>query len=184
MKTTKPFGYPVTKAGLPRNWCTIKAHGDENVPNLTAQEIAKTFWLLESIHIKYAYSVNSVRKERKLLLQALVEPIKRIELDPLFYYTTTDPDDVKCSIELELSTIAHNPKNESLFNLNLTVEEQDKERLFTLTCKNIYDERLLHSFNFEFINRQLTARLYTLSTQWSGKIEYFSATPEYYEIKN
>lgn len=183
MKTTQPFGYPVTTAGLPRDWCTIEARGDENIPNLTAQEVAKTFWLLDSIRVEYAYSVNGRRKERDVLLKTHVEPIKRIQDNPSFYYQDVLYDEVNCLIHLEIAAIAHCPKNKDLFHLNFLVQEQDEERLYTLSCNDRHEERLLDSKSFEFMNRELTASLWTLSMRWTGHIEYFRATPEYYTVR-
>lgn len=182
MKTSQPFGYPVNDAGLPRDWCTIDPTENENITNLKAYDIAKTYWLLESLSVNYAYSINGIRRERNLLLQSNVEPIYRIEQNPRFYHISTDSNNINTLVELDLSSTSHSSTKEGLFNLTFRIEERDDEQLFTLTCSDVFSQRLITSHNFTFMNRNLTLKLWTVSTKWTGSIEYFTVTPEYYTI--
>lgn len=182
MKTAKPFGYPVNNAGLPRNWCTILPSDHENLPNLSPQEIAHTYWLLESIHIDYAYSINYIHKTRKILLSSDLEPSKRIATPPSFYYNATDPDGIQSTVELELQSIAHSPEHNNTFHLNLKIQEQDEDALFLLSSNYVDSQWLIDSKPFVFLNRQLDINLYGLNGNWPGSIEYIHVDTEYYVI--
>lgn len=182
MKTAKPFGYPVTECGLPRDWCTVLPSGKENILDLSPQEVAKIYWLLESIHVDYAYSINGLRRQRNAVLNTHVEPANRIALDPVFYYDFFEENGMECSIELKLDAIGQPENFKGTLDIQLAVKEHDEHRRFILTCEDLQNYKLLAKHHFEFLDRPLSINLWTISTQWNGSIEYFRIRPEYYLI--
>jgi len=183
MKTTKPFGYPVTEYGLPRDWCTITPTGSENLLDITVQELTATFWLLESIHINFSYSLNQAHKERSLILAPNIEPINRIAQDPVFQYHYHDPHDLESYFALELWSIAHPPHFTGKANLRFSAMERDSDQLFVFTCDEMPNYRLLDQHPFTLLNRNLSMKLWTLSSDWSGHIHYFNIKMEYYCVE-
>lgn len=181
MKTTKPFSYPVTEYGLPRDWCTIDPTGSENLLNLSIQELTTTFWLLEKLHIQFAYSINHIHHERNIILNPNIEPFNRIAHDPLFQYHY-DADNIESYFALELWSIAHPPSFNGTAHLRFSAMERDHNQLFILTCDTIHNYRLLHELPFTLLNRNLSIKLWTLSSDWPGHIEYFNIKTDYYYV--
>lgn len=182
MKTTQPFSYPVTEAGLPRDWCTIRPTGNENLFNLTSQEIATTFWLLDCIHIDFAYSINNNSHSRSATLCSHVPPYLRIAQDPIFQYHFHNPNDLECYIALELWSIAQPIPFNGTLHLRFSLFERDQNQLYILTCDTIAGYRLLDQKTFTLLNRLLPLHLYTLSSQWTGHIQNFTLTTEYHAL--
>lgn len=182
MKKTKPFAYPVSEYGLPRNWCTVNPVGNENLLGLTIQELATTFWLLEGIQIHYAYILNGIRTERNILLHSEIEPYLRIAEDPVFQYYYNDPDNYESHFALELWSIAHPPSFNGKVDLRFSATERDSNQLFTLTCDSLPNYRLLDEKPFSLLNRKLIIKLWTQSSEWAGNIEFFNLSTNYYYV--
>lgn len=179
MKKTQPFGYPVSPAGLPRHLCTSPVSGDENIVDLTPQELTKTYWLLHSIHLEYAYWIHNIRRERKILLKSDLVPKDRIVLDPVFFHTDLDEYKIDNTAQLRLSSTS---QMWDKYNIQLSIEEHDTQFLFMLSCRDFDKYRLLDRHKFKLMNRELSLQLWTAHETWEGGIEYINAHTEYYVI--
>lgn len=179
MKTTPSFSYPVTEAGLPRDWCTVPPTGNENLLHLSAQEIATTFWLLDSIHIGFSYTINNISKSRFVTLHSEVPPYLRIAEDPIFQYYFQS-EDLECHTSLELQSIAQPEPFNGTYHLRFSLFERDINQLYTLTCDMLPNHHLLDQKPFSLFNRPLALNLLTISSHWQGTIHYITLTTKYH----
>lgn len=180
MSLAEPFITPVSKAGLPANYCHNKALGDEVIQGLTAHALAKVYWTLESLTIDYAFTVDGVHVERQLHLPTTLHPIDRIGGGALFAQQQELPDRDQLAY---LDGRDPRETTDGRYAIDLEVLEVDYAPNFMLClgAQTHYPELYVaHVYPFTLFEKTLEAKLYLRLPRQTGWIHHFAVHPKWF----
>jgi hypothetical protein len=166
MSTFEAFLYRVSEAGVPHHIPYAPYDHQATLRDLSTQEVANLYWLLETLTIDYNYSINGIGLQRHYSIQATDYPpiqrpkfqsfiLNKMGYDPLYNYPYIGA--------IRFGTIFQDQQQANHYGLNLSIYEEDGTgyNLFCLTTDGEYeflDTRI--SFPFNFMEKECILHLY------------------------
>jgi hypothetical protein len=164
MSSFEPFLYRVSEAGVPHHIPYATYDHQTTLRDLSTQEVANLYWLLETLDVDYHYTINSIGLHRHYQINATNYPpilrptfqsflLREMAYDTLYNYPYIGT--------LRFGTIFQDPQQVNRYGLHLSIHEEDGtgHNLFCLTTDGNYEFLDTHVFReFNFMGK--TCRLY------------------------
>ncbi len=188
LKKLKPFITPLSPSGLPIAWETIPYDGKETCLNFTPPQLAKLYWLTESIHIHYhlLYSYKNTQETHQgtIHLTCPSLPHERIATPPIFEYESTTDDPFRAFAQLDLYNVSHRVPFQNRYGFSFEFFFENTQNLHTLAFSNRdYNQTMVlkATANVSFMQHAFPAYLYTTFPEASASIQDFQIIPHFYE---
>ncbi|MDR1433080.1 MAG: hypothetical protein LBI61_01930 [Puniceicoccales bacterium] len=150
---------------------------------ITSQDACQLYWLLSSLDVSYAYSVNGSQISRNFSAESTMIPKNRLIVPPTLYTSGYDSaTQTSYAMNLYMGNVYFDAADNSKIGFKLTVEETDGFNLINLRLNPIPGMGSV-SRTFTFIGKTLTAYLnYNQSSVASAELASFSLTPQFFTI--
>jgi hypothetical protein len=173
----------VSFAGVPH---TLPHSDDTSLATLypISPELAcKLYWLLSSLSVSYAYSINGVQVSRSFSASTTMIPKNRMITPAMIYETAYDPQfQTSYLLEMYPDRVYFNGEDNSKVGFNLRVEEADNLGIMKLSLRPEANMDSV-SLPFTFMEQTFPAYLnYNTSLVNSASLTNFSLTPQFFVI--
>lgn len=172
----------VTSAGVPHSLPTDREIGTVVLQNVEPTNICKAFWLLESLHVYYAYVLNGYTVNRSFSASTTKKPKDRLIAPAVIYHNETDyATYTDYHVFLDFSKVYYDASEPNIFGLKLELEEADAYDSMNISFYK-QEGMLAESCQTTFLDKNLTLYLnYNPNFISSASISNFSLTPTYFE---
>jgi len=177
----EPFTVATSDAGVTKDWCVNDMKGDETLQDLTPEDVARIYWMLEKVELLYTYTVQGITRSRYLILASKKKPLERIAWPPAFKTEGADGA-IDYFSSLEVGNVARDKETGKLA-MPLIVEEADEYENFVVTTERLEGYFLAAQKPFQAFDRKLTLYLWVYNKQWTGSIQNAELTEDYFEVK-
>ncbi|MDR2377394.1 MAG: hypothetical protein LBD54_01415 [Puniceicoccales bacterium] len=166
MSSYEAFLYRVSEAGVPHH-IPYAPYGDlTTLRDLSTQEVANFYWLLESLEVNYHYSINGIGLQRHYVISGTdTPPIQRPRFPSfLLNHMAYDPNyNYPYQGSLRFGTVYQDPVQADRYGLQLSLYEEDGTgyNLFCLTIAPQHSsltDRV--SYDFSFLGKTLSLYFY------------------------
>ncbi|MDR0728432.1 MAG: hypothetical protein LBF21_02390 [Puniceicoccales bacterium] len=166
MSSFEVFLYRVSEAGVPHH-IPYEPYGEPaTLRDLSTQEVANLYWLLETLTVDYHYSINGIGLQRHYVISGTdTPPIQRPKFPSfLLSHMAYDPNyNYPYRGSLHFGTIYQDPAQAGRYGLPLSLYEEDGTgySLFCLTTAPQHSsltERI--PYDFSFLGKALSLYLY------------------------
>lgn len=161
-----PFLYRVSEAGVPHSIPYAPYGALATLRDLSSQEVATLYWLLETLTIDYHYSINGIGLQRHYAISGTdYPPIQRPRFPSfLLSHMAYDPNYSYPYLgSLRFGMVYQDPTQTGRYGLQFSLYEEDGlgYSLFCLTTAPQHDKltnRIRHDFSF--LDKSLSLYLY------------------------
>ncbi|MDR2677761.1 MAG: hypothetical protein LBB26_04370 [Puniceicoccales bacterium] len=178
-----PFIVAVNPSGLPHPIPTQPATGDELLTDMSPQEIATVFWMLQSLSLSYSYTVNGLGTYANgYTITCGAQPVERLANYPVFAYESLD-ETTSMGTFFQLNP-AQVFQGTSTYALNLVFQEGTYPNGEILLAVNIpAGHTVLDTSSLVLFARTIPLYLSTSYTGLTGSINSFAIGETYWQIQ-
>lgn len=173
----------VSFAGVPHTMQHIASVGAANIFPLSPKDACRIYWLLQSIRIRYQYTINGIAVARDFTISSSMIPKNRL-LSPAIFYTTEYDSNTQTAYmaQLDLQKIYYDPSNNGHVGFNFTLSEADNFGIMNLCLQPLSNMKNL-SRSFSLAGKTMTAYLnYNSSMVSSATFHNISIEETYYQL--
>jgi hypothetical protein len=173
----------VSFAGVPHTLTHSSDLSEATIFPINAQNTCHLYWMLSSLDISYAYTINGVQVSRNFSVTSSVIPKNRL-ISPAIFYATGYDSSVQTSYvaELHLDKVYFNTDDKSQLGLKLTIAESDNFGIMNLA---LHQKSGMNNIarNFSFAGGTFVVYLnYSPTLVTSASFASFSITANFFVI--
>ncbi len=173
----------VSFAGVPHTLQHIDSATTANLFPLSPTDVCRIYWLLQSMHIKYQYSINGINVSRDFTVSSSVIPKNRLISPAIFYATEYDSNTQTAYMaQLDMQKIYFDQSNQEHVGFNFTLSEADNFGVMDLCLEALPNMKNIQR-SFSFAGQTITAYLnYNSSMVSSAVFNNISIEETYYQL--
>ena len=133
-----PFLSRVSYAGVPHTLPHSSDISQATLYPLSPKEACRLYWMVATVTIRYAYTLNGVSISREIPLSTTVEPRERLIAPATLYQSQYDSVTQSSYLgSLDLTTVYFDPQNLSSVGFKFSINETEYMNLFSISMSSV-----------------------------------------------